>query len=130
MSKATINLITEPDKLFNKNLSLLLVNPSDQLKEDFNKCAGNLQIPINLYLYESHDNIAWLLDIAQSADHVIVDIDNTKENQWIIGHLLSFGKTYYLTNATDTVYNIVNVNRIHDLTQFMEGAEYFGVQKI
>lgn len=129
MSETVINLITAPDKLFNSNMSLLLVNPSDDLKEDFNKCAKNFNMPINLYLYEDSD-IKWLLDVVQGADNIIIDIDNTKNDHWIIGYLLSFGKTFYLTNASDTVYNIVNVNRIHDLTQFMEGAEYFGIQKI
>ena len=129
MSETIINLITAPDKLFNSNMSLLLVNPSDDLKEDFNKCAKHFNMPINLYLYQDLD-VKWLLDVAQGVDNIIIDIDNTKNDHWIIGYLLSFGKTYYLTNASDTVYNIVNVNRIHDLTQFMEGVEYFGIQKI
>ena len=36
MSKPILNLITYPDKLFNDNASLLLVNPSDTIKENFN----------------------------------------------------------------------------------------------
>ena len=52
MSEATINLITSPDKLFNETASLLLVNPSDALKEDFNLNALKLEVPLNLYLYE------------------------------------------------------------------------------
>ena len=36
MSDPLINLITAPDKLLNNNPSVLLVNPSDQLKENFN----------------------------------------------------------------------------------------------
>lgn len=125
---ALINLITPPDKLFNSNMGLLLVSPSDSVKAEFNKCATQFNMPINLYLYEDN-GIQWLLDIAQSVDHIIIDIDNIKDHSWIIGYLLSFDKTFYLTNATNTVYNVINANRIYDLKQFMEGVEYFGIQE-
>ena len=128
MSDPLINLITAPDKLLNNNPSVLLVNPSDQLKENFNSHAGNINRAINLYLFENNESeIGWLLDIVSSVDYVILDIDNTKIQQWIIGYILNFGKTFYLTNTKDIMYNIVNVNRIYELKQFMEGVKYFEV---
>jgi|TARA_B100001287_G_scaffold183129_1_gene154499 hypothetical protein len=128
MSDPLINLITAPDKLLNSNPSVLLVNPSDQLKENFNSHAGNINRAINLYLFENNESeIGWLLDIVSSVDYVILDIDNTKIQQWIIGYILNFGKTFYLTNTKDIMYNIVNVNRIYELKQFMEGVKYFEV---
>ena len=122
MSDPLINLITAPDKLLNSNPSVLLVNPSDQLKENFNSHAGNINRAINLYLFENNES-----DIVSSVDYVILDIDNTKIQQWIIGYILNFGKTFYLTNTKDIMYNIVNVNRIYELKQFMEGVKYFEV---
>ena len=128
MSDPLINLITAPDKLLNSNPSVLLVNPSDQLKENFNSHAGNINRAINLYLFENNESeIGWLLDIVSSVDYVILDIDNTKIQQWIIGYILNFGKTFYLTNTKDIMYNVVNVNRIYELKQFMEGVKYFEV---
>ena len=128
MSDPLINLITAPDKLLNSNPSVLLVNPSDQLKENFNSHAGNINRAINLYLFENNESeIEWLLDIVSSVDYIILDIDNTKIQQWIIGYILNFGKTFYLTNTKDIMYNIVNVNRIYELKQFMEGVKYFEV---
>ena len=128
MSDPLINLITAPDKLLNNNPSVLLVNPSDQLKENFKSHAGNINRAINLYLFENNESeIGWLLDIVSSVDYVILDIDNTKIQQWIIGYILNFGKTFYLTNTKDIMYNIVNVNRIYELKQFMEGVKYFEV---
>ena len=128
MSDPLINLITAPDKLLNSNPSVLLVNPSDQLKENFNSHAGNINRAINLYLFENNESeIGWLLDIVSSVDYVILDIDNTKIQQWIIGYILNFGKTFYLTNTKDIMYNIVNVNRIYELKQFMEGVKYFEI---
>ena len=128
MSDPLINLITAPDKLLNSNPSVLLVNPSDQLKENFNSHAGNINRAINLYLFENNESeIGWLLDIVSSVDYIILDIDNTKIQQWIIGYILNFGKTFYLTNTKDIMYNVVNVNRIYELKQFMEGVKYFEV---
>ena len=34
-----LNLITQPDKLFNDNISVLLINPKISVKEEFNKKA-------------------------------------------------------------------------------------------
>lgn len=130
MSDTIINLITPPDKLFNNNPSLLLFNPSDLLKENFNECANSFNRQMNLYLFEEdHSDLGWLLDIVQGVDNIIIDIDNSKKNQWIIGYLLSFDKTFYLTNESQTVYNTINVNRIYEIKQFMEGVTYFGIQQ-
>ena len=130
MTDQVLNLITSPDKLFNNNPSLLLVNPNDTIKENFNFHAKDFKNDVNLYLYENvEDELGWLLDVAQSIDYIILDIDNTKVNQWIIGHLLGFGKTFYLTNTPNSVYNIINNNRIYELKQFMEGVKYFGIQQ-
>tara|TARA_R110000803_G_scaffold71976_2_gene135423 strand:- start:285 stop:719 length:435 start_codon:yes stop_codon:yes gene_type:complete len=127
MSEPIVNLITSPDKLLNKNLSFLLVNPSVEIKEQFNELLKEMpDTPINLYLWDKQSpNISWLLDIAQSVNYIIVDIDNTKELQWVIGYLLSFDKTFYLTNQVEMQYNIVNINRVYDIRQIAEGENYF-----
>tara|TARA_B100001939_G_C16861120_1_gene581898 strand:+ start:101 stop:502 length:402 start_codon:yes stop_codon:yes gene_type:complete len=131
MSETLINLITAPDKLLNNNPSLLLVNPSDQLKESFNFLAKDFKQPINLYLHENNeDDTAWLLDCISLVDHIVLDVDNTKVDHWLIGYILSFGKTFYLTNTPDRLYNVVNINRIYELKQFMEGVKYFEIQQV
>tara|TARA_A200000159_G_scaffold105524_1_gene98182 strand:- start:1189 stop:1584 length:396 start_codon:yes stop_codon:yes gene_type:complete len=130
MSKPILNLITYPDKLFNDNASLLLVNPSDTIKENFNHYASQFKADVNLYLYENkEDELSWLLEVAQSVDHIVLDIDNTKIGHWFIGYLLGFGKTFYLTSAPESVYNVINNNRIYELKQFMEGVKYFGISE-
>ena len=126
MSDPVVNLITPPDKLLNNNLSFLLINPSVEVKEQFNNMLKDLDgKTINLYLWESEGDVSWLLDIAQSVDYVIIDIDNTKEMQWVIGYLLSFDKTFYLTNHGEMQYNILNINRVYDIRQIAEGENYF-----
>ena len=85
--------------------------------------------PINLYLFENNEaEIGWLFDVLSAVDHIILDIDNTKIQPWIIGYILNLSKTFYLTNSPDMLYNVVNVNRIYELKQFMEGVKYFEVQ--
>jgi hypothetical protein len=98
-----------------------------EIKEQFNELLKEIpDTPINLYLWDNQSpNISWLLDIAQSVDYIIVDIDNTKELQWVIGYLLSFDKTFYLTNQVEMQYNIVNINRVYDIRQIAEGENYF-----
>jgi|TARA_R110000803_G_scaffold100142_1_gene168288 hypothetical protein len=129
MLDPVLNLITSPDKLFNKTPSLLLVNPSDIIKENFNSLATKFESDVNLYLYENiEEELSWLLEVAQSVDYIVLDIDNTKDHHWIIGYLLGFNNTFWLTNGSESVYNIINNNRIYELNQFMEGVKYFGIQ--
>jgi len=123
-----ITLITPPDKLYNDQPSVLLVNPSDVVKNDLNESLKDTDLNINLYLYENGP-LGWLIDVAQSVDHIILDIDAMRD-QWIIGYLLNLSKTFYLTNQADSVYNIINVNRIYDINQFIEGVNNFETKQL
>ena len=101
----------------------------NKIQADILKHTANLKSPINVYLYENNkDEIEWLLDVSQNVDNIILDIDNTKVEHWVIGYLLNFGKTFYLTNQVSMPYNIINSNRIYELKQFMEGVKYFEIQ--
>ena len=123
MNDPVLNLITPPDKLFNNNKSFLLMNPSDIVKEQFNEMAKQLGENLNVYLFdqdEVHD-VNWLLDIVNQVGTIILDVDNTRnEYQWLIGYLLSFDKTFYLTKAEEMSYNVINTRRIYDVRQIAE----------
>ena len=122
MNDPVLNLITPPDKLFNNNKSFLLMNPSDIVKEQFNEMAKQLGENLNVYLFDAETpDVGWLLDIVNQVDTIILDIDNTRnEYQWLIGYLLSFDKTYYLTKADQMSYNVINTRRIYDVRQIAE----------
>jgi hypothetical protein len=122
-----ITLITPPDKLLNNNPSVLLVNPSDNIKNDFNESIKNISADINIYLYEGN-NVNWLLETVQIVDHIIIDVDNIVVNQWVIGYILAQSKTFYLTKEPNSVYNTINVKRIYDINQFIEGVNNFETQ--
>lgn len=123
-----ITLITPPDKLYNDQPSVLLVNPSDVIKNELNEALKDTNLNINIYLYEE-GLLGWLIDVAQSVDHILLDIDAVKD-QWIIGYLLNLPKTFYLTNQANSVYNIINVNRIYDINQFIEGVNNFETKQL
>ena len=78
MSEPVLNLITYPDKLFNDNTSLLLVNPSDTIKENFNHYAQQFQNDVNLYLYEnSETDLRWLLEVSETVDSTFSAVTTT-----------------------------------------------------
>tara|TARA_B100000035_G_scaffold146304_1_gene124574 strand:+ start:823 stop:1227 length:405 start_codon:yes stop_codon:yes gene_type:complete len=123
-----INLITPPDKLYNGELSFLLVSPSDDKKEQFNQMAKKIGKDLNVYLFEKSESpdVPWLLDVSQQVDFIILDIDNiSQEYQWLIGYFLSFNKTFYLTSAEQMSYNVINTRRIYDVGQIAEENNYF-----
>ena len=123
-----INLITPPDKLYNGELSFLLVSPSDDKKEQFNEMAKKIGKDLNVYLFEKSEvpNVPWLLDVSQQVDFIILDIDNiAQEYQWLIGYFFSFSKTFYLTSAEQMSYNVINTRRIYDVGQIAEENNYF-----
>ena len=81
MSTPVINLITPPDKLFTKELSFLLVNPSDTIKSQFNDIFKHIQKTVNLYLMEEStpindvDMIEWCVEVSHIVNYVIIDIN-------------------------------------------------------
>ena len=132
MAKPTINLITSPDKVHSSELSFLLINPNSIIKEQFNDVIKEVKRTVNLYLYEEFSeagygdtDVEWLLEVLHMVDYVILDIDNTKNIEWLVGHILSFDKTYYLTSHPLRSYNILNTNRVFDIKQIAEGVNYF-----
>lgn len=119
-----LNLITPPSKLFNETYSFLMVAPSDALKENINNVLKETKNNLNLYLWEEGDSIEWLIEVANSVDSIILDIDNFN-NKWLIGYFLTKEATYYLTNDQSSLYNIINAKRVYDAQQFKEGENNF-----
>ena len=119
MSK--INLITAPDRLHNHNVSVLLINPSDAVKLDFNRAVLNLNKDINLYLYEtSVNNDEWLITVSNTVDHIVLDISHTGKDFWLLGYLLSQPHTHYISVQDPTPYHLLCANRIYDFTALVE----------
>jgi len=113
-----ITLITPPDVVHTKEYSILLVYPSDVIKDEFNNLTKTLNKSINLYLYEctAEHHPDWLFNMIKQVDNVIVDVDNCPSPvNSIIGYILSYNKTFWLTNGEQMFYNSINRNKVYNL---------------
>lgn len=118
----TINLITPPDKIYSDAVSLLLIFPkSDLQKQIQNDILPSVSGPLNVYLYDkpnyTKEDIDWLLSIVTLSDLIIIDVDNCQPYvKDLLSYIIAKPKTYWLTNATDTVYTHLSSNRIYNLS--------------
>jgi len=122
MNLGKITVITPPDKLFNLTLGYLLVKPSIHVKQQFQTILSKSVDDINVFIYdEEESDIEWLLDVAQQADVIIVDIDNcdvlTRQFAML---LLIQNNTHYITTDEVTPYNLISKNRIYNLDWIVE----------
>ena len=117
-----INLITPPDKVYSDAISVLVVFPSKALQEQIqNEIFPNAKESINVYLYDKPQytlaDTDWLLSVFSLSQIVIIDVDQCPP---YVKDLLSFmiakPKTYWLTNAVDSVYNHISSNRIYNIS--------------
>lgn len=117
MNLGNITLITPPDKLFNLNLSYLLVKPSNVVKEQLNTILRASIDDVNVFIFDDDDmDIGWLLSVAQQVDVVIIDIDNCDPiTHSFVTFMLAQPNSHYITNDELTPYNLISKNRIYNL---------------
>jgi len=69
MNLGKINIVTPPDKLFNLNPSLLLVNPSMLVKQQMQKYLSCSIEEVNVFVYDDREHdLDWLLSVHFRAD--------------------------------------------------------------
>jgi hypothetical protein len=117
MNLGKINVITPPDKLFNLNLSYLLVRPSLNVKQQFQTILSHNIDELNVFIYDENENdIGWLLSVAMQADITIIDIDNCDPTTKLFTtFMLAQPNTHYITNDEITPYGLISKNRIYNL---------------
>jgi len=122
MNLGKITLITPPDKIFNMNLSYLLVKPSNYVKEQFQTILSQCIDDLNVFIYDNDDmDIGWVLSTAQQVDAVIIDIDNCDPiTQTFVTFLLAHPNSHYITSDELTPYHLISRNRIYDLDWIVE----------
>ena len=117
MNLGKINVITPPDKLFNLNLSYLLVKPSLNVKQQFQTILSHNIDELNVFIFdEDETDISWLLSVAMQADITIIDIDNCDPTtKLFVTFLLAQPNTHYITSDEITPYGLISKNRIYNL---------------
>lgn len=125
MNLGKINLITPPDKLFNNNLSYLLVKPSTKIKMQFQTILSSIDHDLNVFIYDQEEsNIEWLLSVAHQVDEIIIDIDNCDPTtKMFISFLLAEQNVYYITNDDLTPWGLISKNRIYDLDWIIKNIQ-------
>lgn len=122
MNLGKITVITPPDKIFNINVSYLLVSPSLNVKQQFQSILSKSIDDINVFIYENDENdIDWLLCVSYMVDSVIIDIDNCNDlTQKFVSFLLAQPNAHYITNDEITPYGLISKNRIYNLDWITE----------
>jgi hypothetical protein len=122
MSLGKITLITPPDKLFNMNMSYLLIKPSQVVKEQMQTILSRSVDDINIFVFDEEDNdISWMLSIAQQVDRIFIDIDNCDPiTQKFVTFILAQPNANYITTDETTPYGLISKNRIYNLDQIVE----------
>lgn len=122
MNLGKITLITPPDKLFNMNLSYLLVKPSNHVKEQFQTILSKSIDDLNVFIFDDDDtDTGWLLSIAHQADVVIIDVDNCDYiTSKFVSFMLAQPNCHYITSDETTPYNLISKNRIYNLDWIVE----------
>jgi hypothetical protein len=122
MNIGKINLITPPDRLFNSNLSYLLVKPSTHVKQQFQAILSQNFDEVNVFIFDENEtDISWLLSTAVQSDIIIIDIDNCDLiTRQFVTFMLSLPNTHYITSDEITPYGLISKNRIYDLDWIAE----------
>lgn len=122
MNLGRINLITPPDKLYNSNISYLLVKPSTKVKLQFQTMLSEIDEDINVYVFDDAEtDIDWMLGVAQIVAFVIIDIDNCDPlTKLFVSVLLTQSNTHYITSDEITPYKLISRNRIYNFDWIAE----------
>ncbi len=122
MSGTKINLITPPDRLYNSNLSFLLVKPSTKIKMQFQSTLSKIGEDVNVYVFDdSESDINWLLSVSQSVDKIVVDIDSCDPlTKLFVSLILTQPNAYYYTTDEITPWNLISRNRMYNLDWILE----------
>lgn len=118
-----VRIVTPPDMLFNYNQSLLLIHPTTHTKQELQNFLESFDQDIDIYIFDADDiaNAEWLINIIQSVDTIFVEIDNcSSSTKDVIGYVLGFSKTYWLTQGENIYYNTINKNRVYNIDAVLE----------
>jgi hypothetical protein len=121
-TKKKIKIITAPDRIYDQSQTMLVITPSESLKDAVQKYALDCSEHLNIYLYTGdEDNIAWLLSVANSVDNILIDMDNSPISvSQFFAYILSIPATYYRCTNMQAPWDLINKNRFYDFPKLTE----------
>jgi hypothetical protein len=111
-----VKIITAPDRIFDQSQTMLVITPSNELKDAVHNYAIDCKHHLNIHLYAgTEDNLAWLFSVANSVDNILLDMDNSPEKvSQFFSYLLSLPNTYYKCSTMQAPWDLLNKNRFYD----------------
>ena len=89
-------LITPPDRYWNDAYNILIVDFEWGLLENIVNPLRTSAANLAIHIYTPHDsNPEWLLNVANSCDVVLLDLNQTTNNDVIKGQLISKHNVWY-----------------------------------
>ena len=114
-----ISIVTSPDYYHANTERVLLINPSAEEKNLVHEWLKDNDVEMVLYVYNSDNNIEWLLNIADSVESTYFNIDNTTDISYnYISYLISKPKVTYKSEKLD--YSILNKDRIYNIDEYIQ----------
>lgn len=113
-----INIITPPDLLYHDAIEVLLLCPSDNVKNEVQQSLVDIDDDIDIYVYEPNEllsdkDLDWILNVFKKSSVTIIDIDRVPPIlQPILSYMIAKPKTFWLTNGENRVYNKLSINKI------------------
>lgn len=124
MTSPKITLITPPDIFQNDQLSLMMIDLSEEEQKLVTQWfSENLIHPINLYYYQSESNAPWLLYAHSVSSSVYINVDNwSSVTSYLGSYLLSKTNVYWSTTNTSVaeIFQHISYNRVNTVLEFLE----------
>lgn len=120
-----ITLITPPDVFENENVSIVLMNITDEEQEQTSLWLSkkNLDIPLNLYYYQGETDVAWLLHAVAISKGVYLNCENNSNvTKWITSYILGKPNVWYRAEDENfrALMSYINQKSVNNITEFLE----------
>lgn len=90
-------IVSPPDRYFSEAYTILLVDVEWGMMEQIVEPLRASPTPLAIHVYLPTDNEpAWLMDVANSADIALLDLNKVTNNDLLKGRLISKTNTWYV----------------------------------
>lgn len=89
-------IVTAPDRFYQDAIVILLIDWSPDLVNQAVNALQGSQARLAIHIFDFNDyNYNWLIDVANQADIIAIDLNNINHIDLIKGYLISKSKTFY-----------------------------------
>lgn len=123
-----VTLISPPDILFNNCKSLALINLTEEEQSAVTDwlVANPLKTEVDIYFYNNHNDLTWLLTAYSTSKIKYINLNNTKDNSlWVASFLLSQPNSYYMCDDENlsSIMSQINGSKVTSIIKVLEMAE-------